>query len=143
MMSEICLPRKKSSALSARAAEDPARTTARRAAANSMGLVTVLPALFPTARDYTIARPAAAASNRARLHRARPKRLRLLLQHQRPLLADRRHDLLREDAEQPGQRDIQQYPIFLYIDRAGGGLAHRAHPEGQPVAGPDLFLDRQ
>src|ERR1700754_494139 len=67
--------------------------------------------------------------------------LRLLLQEQRALLADRGYDLLGQDAEQPRQRNLQQHVLLTHVDGSGRRLAHGAHPEGETVAGPGLLVD--
>src|SRR5258707_9037008 len=67
----------------------------------------------------------------------------LLLQHQRPFLADRRREFFRELGEQPWQGHLQAHMIVSNVDQAAGALTDRAHAEGKPVAGPGLVLNSE
>ncbi len=62
-------------------------------------------------------------------------------QQQLAFLLDRRDEALGQLGEQPRQRHFEAQVVVEHMDHAAGALAHRAKPEGQRVALPDLLLD--
>src|SRR5439155_5274452 len=77
--------------------------------------------------------------NRAMV-RARCPMASLPFQHQGTFPANQRHEPFRDYTQKPGQRHFKLHMVLGNIKRTVGGLAERAHAEGEAIAGPGLLL---
>src|SRR5574338_1446830 len=67
----------------------------------------------------------------------------LLFEHQLPLLADHALRGMGKTREQPWQHDLDPHAGLVDVDEAGRHLAQSRSTERQPIAGPNVLIDRQ
>ena len=73
----------------------------------------------------------------------RERGLLFLFQQKHGFFANKRLQRFSKFCQKPRQKHFELYAILGNIDRAADGLAERAHPKLQMIAGPNLFFDAE